>query len=89
MASKDDGFMPRNRQSAVAMLATLEAIRDHPGATLTEIGEYRGRGRLTAGRHVNQAHEKGWVKPDRDLPAHWTITKAGETILTNYGHLLD
>jgi hypothetical protein len=81
---------PLFRSGAVArvQLHLLRLVRDHPGGTYSDYAKQRNRGSATTGDIMRKWWEAGWIKPDRELPAHWTITPAGEKVLTEHAHLL-
>ena len=87
MASNDSLF--RSGAQARVQLNLLELIRDFPGGTYADYGERRGRTPATTGQIIKQFWDAGWVKPDRELPAHWEITPTGEEVLSSHAHLLD
>lgn len=87
MASTPSNHFRSGAQARV-QLSLLEMIRDHPDETYAEYGGRRGRTPSTTGQLVKRFWELGWVRPDRELPAHWQITEDGEEILRQNAHLL-
>jgi DNA-binding MarR family transcriptional regulator len=87
MAS-NDGVHFRSGAQARVQMALLEAIRDQPGGTYATYAELRGRTQNTTGGLIKQFWQHGWVKPDRELPAHWTITEKGEEVLSENADVL-
>lgn len=78
----------RSVTEARAQLHMLQLVRDHPRSTTAEYAQRRGRKVTHTGVLLRRFAKRGWAQPDRGLPAHWTITAAGEKVLRDYGHLL-
>lgn len=69
-------------------LTLLELIAASTGGTYADYGKMRGRSAATTGKIIKDFWEKGWVRPDRELPAHWAITDDGREVLRKHADLL-
>jgi hypothetical protein len=67
----------------------LQLVRDNPGLTTQALAEMRGRNRNTVADMLNRQLQRGNVKPDRELPMHWTITLRGEQHIKDMAYLFD
>lgn len=88
MASENGAVKFRSGAQARVTLSLLEMIRDHPNGTYAEYGLRRGRSQATTGQLIKRFWEDGWVRPDRELPAHWTITEKGGEVLRQNADVL-
>lgn len=87
-SSPNDGYVFRSGAQARVQLTLLQMIADEPGGTYADYAEKRGRATATTGKLIGGFWERGWVRPDRELPAHWSITEKGEEVLRLNAELL-